>query len=185
MQRILLLDNYDSFTYNLCHFLEAEGVVVDVVLNNQFDCSNLDLYDKIVLSPGPGLPAESGVMNEVIRLSIGKTPILGVCLGMQALAESLGGVLYNQVQVKHGVSELIDLYESSLFTDLPKSIEVGLYHSWAVKDGGDFNVTSKSKNNVVMSLENINKKVYGVQFHPESILTSHGKEIIKNFLNIL
>ncbi|NRA12576.1 MAG: aminodeoxychorismate/anthranilate synthase component II [Crocinitomicaceae bacterium] len=184
MQRILLLDNYDSFTYNLSHYLEAEGVQVDVVLNDQFDTSTINLYDKVVLSPGPGLPATSGGMMEVIRLSDGARPVLGVCLGMQALAEYLGGSLYNQAHVKHGVAELIQIEPSQIFQGLPSEIEVGLYHSWAVNVHGEFDVIASSGLDVVMAIENKSKQLYGVQFHPESILTQYGKEIIKNFLNL-
>tara|TARA_B110000305_G_scaffold97003_1_gene109356 strand:- start:860 stop:1414 length:555 start_codon:yes stop_codon:yes gene_type:complete len=184
LQRILLLDNYDSFTYNLCHYLEAEGAVVDVVLNDQLNCSTLDLYDKIVLSPGPGLPMDSGDLMEVIRLSDGVRPVFGVCLGMQAMAEYLGGSLYNQKQVKHGVGEKIQLESSLLFQGFPSEIDVGLYHSWAVNTEGDFEVISRSRQNVIMAIENKSKNFYGVQFHPESILTPLGKGIIKNFLNL-
>ena len=184
MQRILLLDNYDSFTYNLSHYLEGEGAMVDVVLNDQFDKSTLDLYDKVVLSPGPGLPIYSGSMMEVIELSDGIRPVLGVCLGMQAIAEYLGGSLYNQKVVKHGVSENVQIHESILFRGLPEEIEVGLYHSWAVNTEGDFNIISNSKEGVIMAIENKLKNFYGVQFHPESILTQEGKRIIENFLSL-
>lgn len=184
MQRILLLDNYDSFTYNLSHYLEAEGVAVDVVLNDQFDPSTLDLYNKVVLSPGPGLPVDSGALMEVIRLSDGVRPVFGVCLGMQAIAEYLGGSLYNQEAVKHGVAEMIQIEPSLLFLGIPSEIEVGLYHSWAVNTEGNFDVISKSNEDVIMAIENKSKNFYGVQFHPESILTPHGKEIIKNFLSL-
>ncbi len=184
MQRILLLDNYDSFTYNLSHYLEAEGAAVDVVLNDQFDSSTLELYDKVVLSPGPGLPSDSGALMDVIRLSDGIRPVFGVCLGMQAIAEFLGGSLYNQEVVKHGVAEMIQLETSLLFQGVPSEIEVGLYHSWAVNIEGDFEVISKSNEGVIMAIENKSKNFYGVQFHPESILTPQGKEIIKNFLSL-
>lgn len=184
MKRILLLDNYDSFTYNLSHYISGEGVEVDVILNDEIDCSTLARYDKIVLSPGPGLPIESGRLNEVIELSAGLCPILGVCLGMQAMAEYLGGELYNQNIVKHGVSESIHIQESKLFIGLEQDIEVGLYHSWAVREEGDFNIIAKSETNIVMAIENISKQMYGVQFHPESVLTPNGRKIIRNFLEI-
>jgi len=184
LQRILLLDNYDSFTYNLSHYIEAEGAKVDVVLNDQIDCLLLDMYDKIILSPGPGLPNDSGRLMEVIRLSVGERPVLGVCLGMQGLIEYLGGELYNQNKVKHGVSEFIQLKNSSLFDGLPETIEVGLYHSWAGDESGDYKVTARSDQGTVMAMENVSKQLYGVQFHPESILTPQGKEIIQNFLSL-
>lgn len=158
--------------------------MVDVVLNDQLDCSTLDLYDKVVLSPGPGLPVDSGALMEVIRLSDGIRPVFGVCLGMQAIAEYLGGTLYNQKQVKHGVCEIIQIESSLLFQGFPSQIEVGLYHSWAVNAEGDFEVISKSSKNIIMAIENKSKNFYGVQFHPESILTPRGKWVIKNFLNL-
>lgn len=184
MQRILLLDNYDSFTYNLSHYIVGEGARVDVLLNDEIDCSTLDVYDKVVLSPGPGLPKDSGKLMEVIQKSVGIRPILGVCLGMQGIVEHLGGELYNQSTVKHGVSEIINLQESQLFTGLETEIEVGLYHSWAVKETGDFDIVASSRNNIVMAIQNEEKALYGVQFHPESILTPNGKEIIRNFLQL-
>lgn len=184
MQRILLLDNYDSFTYNLSHYITGEGAEVDVVLNDKIDCSALDRYDKIVLSPGPGLPKDSGKLMEVIQLSAGIRPVLGVCLGMQGMVQFLGGELYNQNQVRHGVMELIQIGDSDLFRGLEDAIEVGLYHSWAVKDEGDFEVIATTKEDVIMAIQNKSKKMYGVQFHPESILTKGGKEIIRNFLSL-
>lgn len=184
MQRILLIDNYDSFTHNLSHYLEGEGVHVDVVLNDQFDRTSLDQYDKIVLSPGPGLPKDAGVLLDVIRLAAGKKPVLGVCLGMQAIAEFLGGHLFNQEVVRHGVAEVIEVYDSILFKGLSSEIEVGLYHSWAIDADGDYQVSAKSKNGIIMALENVDQKLYGVQFHPESILTKDGRAILRNFLRI-
>lgn len=183
MQQILLLDNFDSFTYNLKHYLVGLGCSVHVVRNNVEQVSWND-YDKIVLSPGPGLPKQAGVMMDLLREVEGKIPVLGVCLGMQAMAEHLGGEVYNQKQVKHGVQESITCGDSVLFSGLPKMIEVGLYHSWAVKEHAMFAVTAKSESGAIMALENVDKKLFGVQFHPESVMTPNGMKILENFLKL-
>jgi anthranilate synthase/aminodeoxychorismate synthase-like glutamine amidotransferase len=185
LQRILLLDNYDSFTFNLAHYLTNLGAHVDVVRNDAFD-GNFSAYDKIVLSPGPGLPNDAGMLMQIIEDATGKIPILGVCLGMQAIALSLGGELYNLNSVKHGVQESISTSDSVLFKNLPAQIEVGLYHSWAVKSKcGNFTQTAVSSENVMMGLENADKKLYAVQFHPESVMTPTGIKILENFLGMV
>jgi anthranilate synthase component II len=184
LQQVLLLDNYDSFTYNLEHYLVELGADVDVVRNdsNAIDYSR---YDTIVLSPGPGLPSDAGGMMRAISIADGQVPILGVCLGMQGIAEYLGGAIYNQTTVKHGVQEAIDLSRSILFEELNDSIKVGLYHSWAVKEEeADFEIVARSSSNVIMAIENQDRKMYGIQFHPESIMTESGKKIIQNFLEL-
>lgn len=179
-----MLDNYDSFTYNLFHYLESLGCAVDVVRANDFEKESIGLYDAFVLSPGPGLPNESQGMQNLISNVIGIKPILGVCLGMQAVGLELGGELFNQEMVKHGVQEIIMHNKGKLFDGMDSIIKVGLYHSWALKEGlGDYEITAKSSNGIVMALENAKMKVYGVQFHPESILTPDGKKILQNFLN--
>lgn len=156
-------------------------MLVDVKRNNE-SISTIDIYDKIVLSPGPGLPKEAGVMMDLIRQVDSKIPVLGVCLGTQAIAEYCGSSLYNQKEVKHGVAEKIRCEASLLFKDLPSVMEVGLYHSWAVEENGEFAVTARSESGVVMAIENQERKFYGVQFHPESIMTPNGKDILHNFL---
>lgn len=156
-------------------------MLVDVKRNNE-TISTIDMYDKIVLSPGPGLPNEAGGMMNLIGKVDSKIPVLGVCLGMQAIAEYSGGTLYNQKEVKHGVAEKIRCEASLLFKDLPSEMEVGLYHSWAVEGNGEFAVTARSESGVVMAIENQERKFYGVQFHPESIMTPNGKDILHNFL---
>lgn len=182
MQRILLLDNYDSFTFNLVHYLTNLGVSVDVIRNDQLN-GDLSVYDKVVLSPGPGLPANAGGMPELIQQCDGEIPLLGVCLGMQGMGEYLGGELYNQTEVKHGVKEVVNLKACQMFEGIPKTVSVGLYHSWALKEvPGDFHVTAYSRSNIVMAIENVERKMYGVQFHPESIMTEFGLEMLKNFL---
>lgn len=182
MQRILLLDNFDSFTFNLAHYLIGLGAEVDVVRADVFD-HDPNSYDKIVFSPGPGLPEDAPLMHQIINQVDGSRPILGVCLGMQSIGLYLGGELYNQVIVKHGLQEKISVEDSALFAGIPQEIAVGLYHSWALKNTvGDFRCTAISENKVVMAIENVERKLYGVQFHPESIMTPNGQGILKNFL---
>ena len=184
MKPVLLLDNYDSFTYNLEHLLIGLGVEVTTVRNDD-TIRDLADYSHIVLSPGPGLPRHAGDMMSIIQLAQNlQIPILGVCLGMQAIAEYLGGCLYNQSSVKHGVSELIALEKVPLFNGLESEIEVGLYHSWAIHEEGDFEIIARSKSGVAMALQNSQAKMAGVQFHPESIMTPSGKKILANFLRM-
>lgn len=161
------------------------GAEVDVIRNDSIDFSKL-AYDGVVLSPGPGLPSGAGQLMALIEQIAEDIPILGVCLGMQAIAEFLGGEIYNQMKVKHGVEEQVLLYESPLFSGLNKEITVGLYHSWAVvPESNNYHVIAESRSGVVMAIQNEQKKMYGVQFHPESVMTPEGKKIIKNFLNLL
>lgn len=183
MQQILLLDNFDSFTYNLEHYLIGLGNQVDVIRNN-VEISNLSEYDKIVLSPGPGLPEDAGGMMDILSRVEGKIPVLGVCLGMQAIALHLGGAIYNQDKVKHGVQENVICEKSVLFNGIPNLIQVGLYHSWAVKAHSNYTISAKSESGVLMAIENVERKLYGVQFHPESVMTPNGKEILENFLSL-
>jgi anthranilate synthase component 2 len=165
------------------HYLTALGVNVHVVRNN-VSISDLSQYDKIVLSPGPGLPKEAGCMMDVIKRAEGKIPLLGVCLGMQGIAQYLGGEMYNQRMVKHGVEEEIKCEDSVLFNGMPREIKVGLYHSWAVKEHENYSVTARSNHDIIMAIENEERKLYGVQFHPESVMTPNGKNILSNFLEI-
>lgn len=183
MQQILLIDNFDSFTYNLKHYLIHLGTQVQVVRNN-VEIPNLNDYDKIILSPGPGLPADAGRVMDLIGEIGGKVPVLGVCLGMQAIALHLGGEIFNQENVKHGVQESISCGDSELFSGVPNEIEVGLYHSWAVKEHSNYAVTARSDSGMIMAIENTERKLYGVQFHPESIMTPNGMEILENFLKL-
>lgn len=184
VQRILLIDNYDSFTFNLFHLINGGEVKVDVVKNDAINFDEIFNYDKIILSPGPGLPSEANDMMKVILEVDSKIPILGVCLGMQGVAEHLSGSIYNQDCVRHGVSESIMSIRGVLFKGIEEGSVVGLYHSWAVNRKGDFNVVATSNNGVVMAIENIDRKLYGVQFHPESIMSIDGKRILENFLAI-
>ena len=184
--RILLVDNYDSFTYNLVHYFEGFDCLVDVVRNDEISFEQVMEYDKIVLSPGPGLPAEANQLNELIEQFIDKKPILGVCLGFQAIVEYYGGKLFNQAEVKHGVAEACQFKtDSRLFKELPTEFKIGLYHSWAADPDQipeELIITATSENNVVMAFEHSNLPVCGVQFHPESILTENGKQIVQNFI---
>jgi len=154
---------------------------VDVVRNN-VEIADLSMYDQIVLSPGPGLPEDAGCLMSTIAKADGKIPVLGVCLGMQAIAVHLGGELYNQQVVKHGVQEEVTCMNSTLFKDLPEKIEVGLYHSWAVKPCDCYQITATSSSEIIMGIENAERQLYGVQFHPESVMTPKGMEILKNFM---
>ncbi len=184
--KVLLLDNFDSFTYNLFHYLEALDCDVTVARNNAISIEEIASFDKIVLSPGPGLPSDAGIMMEIIENYVFQKPILGVCLGMQALCEYFGGTLYNQPIVKHGVIEKCKHNKKSkLFINVPEIFDVGLYHSWAtdISKINDLNETAFSENEILMAFEHAQLPVFGVQFHPESLMTTQGRDIIKNFLS--
>jgi anthranilate synthase component 2 len=190
MESILILDNYDSFTYNLVHYIEAnEYYTVDVFRNDEISIADINKYNTIILSPGPGLPKDAGILKQVIEQYASTKKILGVCLGMQAIGEVYGGTLKNLKTVFHGVASPITITDTSdlLFKGLPKSFDIGRYHSWIVSTD-DFprtlKITSVEENGQIMSLKHKEYNLYGVQFHPESILTEHGKEIINNFLAI-
>ena len=187
MKKILVIDNYDSFTYNLVHYLEEFNDDVTVFRNDEFDIDEIKNFDKILLSPGPGLPEQAGLLKEVIQTYATTKSILGVCLGQQAIAEVFGGSLVNLEKVYHGVATTISILvdDETLFFGLDKEIEVGRYHSWVVSNH-DFpevlEITSVDENGEIMSLRHKNFDLRGVQFHPESILTSHGKKIIENWV---
>lgn len=184
---IVIIDNYDSFTYNLSHQLKAMGAQVDVVRNDAFQMSRLEPYDKIVLSPGPGIPEEAGLLNDVIRRYAGRKPILGVCLGHQAIAEVFGGRLENLRTVYHGVQTPTHIINHDyLFEHLPETFEAGRYHSWVVSRSGlpdSLEVTAISDDGHIMALRHRTYDVRGIQFHPESILTPEGARILQNWLN--
>ena len=184
--KILLIDNYDSFTYNLVHYLEGCDCVVEVCRNNEIPVDRIEAFDKLVISPGPGLPAQAGRLMEMLDQWMDKKPILGVCLGFQAMVEKFGGQLFNQEKVKHGISEkAFKSGESKLFRNVPDSFRVGLYHSWAADPSHfptDLTITLNSESEIIMAFEHCSLPVCGVQFHPESIMTEHGKAIVHNFL---
>ncbi|MGV3636799.1 MAG: anthranilate synthase component II [Flavobacteriales bacterium] len=184
--KILLLDNYDSFTWNLHHLLEPHAEV-DVVLNDRITVDEAARYDRIVLSPGPGLPNEAGITMELLSRLMPTHPILGVCLGMQAIVEECGGRLFNQARVMHGVAVPCDLEGpcDPLFRGLPSPFDVGLYHSWAAEPTSlpaTLRITALSQAGVVMAVRHLEHDVCGVQFHPESILTPVGPAIIRNWI---
>jgi anthranilate synthase component 2 len=183
--RILLLDNYDSFTWNLHHVLEPLGAVT-VKRNDGISVDEAASFDRIVLSPGPGLPSEAGILPELVRRLMPTHPILGICLGMQAIAEACGGSLYNQARVKHGVAVpcMPEHPTDPFFTGIEVPFEVGLYHSWAVDEGSlpkELRVTARSAEGVIMALRHNRFPTCGVQFHPESVLTPSGARMIRNW----
>jgi anthranilate synthase component 2 len=186
--KILVLDNYDSFVYNLVHYIKQLGFEdVDVFRNDKISLEEVAKYDKILLSPGPGIPKEAGIMLDLISRYATSKSIMGVCLGHQAIAESFGGELENMTEVLHGVANTMKVVaEDLIYTGLPNSFEVGRYHSWQVtKDslGDVFKLTAIDEYDNVMSIRHKTYDVVGVQYHPESILTENGLEIIKNWLN--
>ena len=183
--KVLLVDFYDSFTYNLAHYFENSNCEVDVILHDKLDLNMLSNYEKVVLSPGPGLPTEKMNMMEVIQFCDDKITILGICLGMQALSIYLGASIENQKIVKHGVQESISVKQNSLlFHGLSQEFKVGLYHSWHVVNCNEKLITARSENNIIMAIEIPERKIFGVQFHPESIMTEFGSEILRNFINL-
>lgn len=183
---ILVIDNYDSFTYNLVHYLEDLGCNVTVKRNDQLTLDEVEPFEKIVLSPGPGIPDEAGLLKEIIKEYAPTKSIFGVCLGLQAIGEVFGGSITNLNKVYHGVATKVTITkEDVLFKDLPKEIEVGRYHSWVVaneKLPEVLEITSIDENNQIMSLRHAIYDVSGVQYHPESVLTPHGKKILENWL---
>lgn len=183
---IAIIDNYDSFTYNLCHLVKEFGAGVSVFRNDCFALDELDRFDKILLSPGPGIPGEAGLLLDVIRVYAGRKPILGVCLGEQAIGEVFGGHLVNLKEVYHGIQSPITIVQPDyLFEKLPEKILVGRYHSWVVDQEGlpdCLEVTAVSCEGYIMALRHKVFDVRGIQFHPESVLTPDGKRIIRNWL---
>ena len=183
--KILLIDFYDSFTYNLKHYLESLHSEVNVLRHDDInDINILDTYSHIILSPGPGMPAEKKNMFEIISFCDGKIQLLGICLGMQAIGCYLGGTLENMPVVRHGVSDQIIIEKNrTLFCGLPNQYLIGLYHSWSVIDIDTKYIDAKLNNGRVMAISDVSRKLYGVQFHPESVLSEYGKELLSNFLN--
>ena len=184
--KIVIIDNYDSFTYNLSHLLKELGAEVDVVRNDKFELKDLEQYDKIVLSPGPGIPSEAGLLLDVIRTYAGRKPILGVCLGHQAIGEVFGASLENLKEVYHGVqTEGTQLGNDYIFEGLPERVMMGRYHSWVVaKDSVPecLEVTAMSDDGEIMAMRHRQYDIHGIQFHPESVLTPEGKSKVGNFL---
>lgn len=185
--KIVIIDNYDSFTYNLSHLIKQLGAEVTVIRNDRFELPALERFDKIVLSPGPGIPSEAGLLLDVIRHYAGSKPILGVCLGHQAIGEVFGGKLVNLAEVYHGVATPCRITQRDyIFDTLPEEIEIGRYHSWVVSQEGFpgcLEVTSVSPDGQIMSLRHRDYDIRGIQYHPESILTKDGFTIISNWIN--
>lgn len=193
MQRILVFDNYDSFTYNLVHLVEKIiHAKVDVFRNDQIELDKVKQYDKIILSPGPGVPSEAGLLLALIREYAPTKSMLGVCLGHQAIGETFGGTLSNLSTVYHGVATPVNVLQveaddnsNNLFKGLPETLEVGRYHSWIVDKEhfpDELTVTALDENGYIMALRHKRYDVQGVQFHPESVLTPDGEAIMRNWL---
>jgi len=195
--KILVFDNYDSFTYNLVHLVEKIiHQKVDVYRNDEIPLEKVKAYDKIILSPGPGIPEEAGLLLPLIKEYAATKSILGVCLGHQAIGQAFGGTLVNLKEVYHGIATPISLVNSgfsskygskSLFEDLPYELEVGRYHSWVVSDINfpeELDITAKDEHGFIMALQHKKYDVQGVQFHPESVLTPDGEKIMRNWLSV-
>lgn len=184
--KIAMIDNYDSFTYNLVHLVRELGAEVTVFRNDKFELAALDPFDKIMLSPGSGIPSEAGKLLDVIRTYAGQKPILGICLGEQAIGEAFGAKLVNLSDVFHGVQTPAHIVtDDLLFQDLPRDIQVGRYHSWVV-DAATLpeclELTCLSDEGQIMALRHKDYDVRGIQFHPESVLTPQGKQMIANWI---
>ena len=184
--KVVIIDNYDSFTFNLAHLVKELGAEVTVLRNDQFDMSQLAVYDKIILSPGPGVPSEAGLLTSVISTYAGVKPMLGVCLGHQAIGEVFGARLTNLSEVYHGVAtEGTQFGNDYIFDGLPKRLVMGRYHSWVVDRAGFpacLQVTAVSDDGQIMALCHKEHDIHGIQFHPESVLTPDGRQIIGNWL---
>ncbi len=192
MTRILVFDNYDSFTYNLVHLVEKiTGARVDVYRNDKIPLEKVKEYDKIVLSPGPGVPAEAGLLLPLIKEYASGKSILGVCLGHQAIGEAFGGTLINLSEVYHGIATPVkrragdEVPGNRVFSGLPEEMEVGRYHSWIVAKEGFpevLEITAEDENGFIMALQHKTYDVQGVQFHPESVLTPLGEKMLRNWV---
>lgn len=185
--KILVFDNYDSFTYNLVHYLEMlTDSIIEVHRNDKISLKKIEEFDKIVLSPGPGLPADAGILLDVIKTFAPTKSILGICLGQQAIVEAFGGSLKNMDNVFHGVSSPIKIIEDDiLFKNIPEKINVGRYHSWVAKKSDfpeELEVLAVDESGEIMALRHKTYTIHAVQFHPESILTEHGLQLIKNWV---
>ena len=184
--RILIIDNYDSFTHNLFHYVKQFEDNVVVVKNDKISLTEVDKYDKIILSPGPGLPDEHKNLKKIIKQFYSTKSILGVCLGHQAIAECFGAQLKNLEDVMHGISsEILFIKKDTIFKNIPNQIKVGHYHSWVIDEKtlpNCFEVTSKNEDGIIMSIRHKEYDLKGVQFHPESILTEYGLLMIKNWI---
>ena len=186
--QILVVDNYDSFTYNLVHYLEDLDAIVTVVRNDKIEPKDTLKYDAIVLSPGPGIPKEAGYLMRIIEVAKNKVPMLGICLGHQAITEAFGGTIVNLEKVYHGIATTMEHDDSAFFDGVDHKFEAGRYHSWNAQES-DFpdvlQITARDENGQIMALKHKELPIYGVQFHPESVMTPQGKTMLKNFLATL
>ena len=186
--KIVIIDNYDSFTYNLSHLVKELGADVTVFRNDKFLLNEIEQYDKIILSPGPGIPSEAGLLLDVIRTYRGRKPMLGVCLGHQAIGEVFGARLTNLSTVYHGVATEGTQYGNDpIFRGMPKRIIMGRYHSWVVDSTSlpeCLEVTAMSDDGYIMALRHRYYDIHGIQFHPESVLTTEGRQIVRNWLEL-
>ena len=193
--KIVIIDNYDSFTYNLSHLVKELGAEVTVLRNDQFELQDLEAYSKISLSPGPGIPSEAGLLLDVIKTYAGKKPILGVCLGHQAIGEAFGGKLENLSDVFHGVATQCHItvvatpchitVDDPIFSGIDRNITIGRYHSWVVSREGlpeCLEVTAVSDEGQIMALRHKTMNIRGIQFHPESVLTPDGRKMLQNWM---
>ena len=184
--RLLIIDNYDSFTFNLKHMCEPYVSSVNVVRNDKISINDVASFDKIIISPGPGLPLDAGISVDLVKKYYVQKSILGICLGAQAIAVALGCELFNLKKVMHGKKTKIDILdvEDPVYENLPKHIFVGRYHSWAIdlSSNTDFTTTAIDQYKTVMSFRHSSYPIYGIQYHPESILTAFGQQILKNWL---
>jgi anthranilate synthase component 2 len=185
--KILVLDNYDSFTYNLVYLIRqlGYGQQLDIRRNDAFALDEVEQFDKILLSPGPGIPSEAGLMPEVLQRYAATKSILGICLGHQAIAEAFGGQLHNLAEVQHGVASMLTVVPDRLFEGLPTQFAVGRYHSWVVDESqlpAELEVIGRTPDQQIMAIRHRQFDLRGLQFHPESILTEHGTKLIQNWL---
>lgn len=187
--KILVLDNYDSFTYNLVHMVEdITGNLPDVYRNNEISVEEIERYDAIILSPGPGIPDEAGILKDVIKYYAGKKPIFGVCLGLQAITEVFGGNIVNMGEVFHGVATEMEITKKDaiIFKDIPTKFEAARYHSWIATHKNfpsEISITAVDEDGGIQAIEHNTFNISAVQFHPESILTTVGEQIVRNFIN--
>lgn len=185
--KILVLDNYDSFTYNLVYIVRqlGYGSGMDVFRNDKISLEDVEKYDKIILSPGPGVPEDAGIMPELLKRYGSRKSILGVCLGHQAIGEAFGGDLINLSEVLHGVASKVKVEDDLLFKNVPDTFSIGRYHSWVINENTlspDLEVIARTPDNQIMAVRHKKFDIRGVQFHPESILTENGVQIIKNWM---
>ena len=186
--KVVVIDNYDSFTYNLVHILDELEVEVTIIRNNQFHIDDLEAYDKILISPGPGIPSEAGLTKKVIKTYAAKKPILGICLGHQSIGQSYGGSIVQCKEIMHGKIDMIEHSGHELFKGVNKNFKATRYHSLIVERETlppNLKIIAETRNKIIMGIAHKNKNIFGLQFHPESIGTIVGKTILKNFLSII